>query len=102
MWALRDAAGLHGLRCGSYIGLTLAGWQLLGTAGAGRNLHAGRGRTGWYTVTGIAAAPALDASRGQRARHQAAERAQHLPPARTPVPRRGSLLSSRPRRTGTR
>jgi hypothetical protein len=41
MWGLRDAAGLHGLRCGSYITLTPAGWQVLGDGRSGRNPHAG-------------------------------------------------------------
>ncbi|MFJ6216291.1 hypothetical protein ACIQGZ_23630 [Streptomyces sp. NPDC092296] len=41
MWGLRDAAGLHGLRCGSYITLTPQGWQVLGDGRHGRNPHAG-------------------------------------------------------------
>lgn len=36
MWALRDACVLHGLRCGAYIILTGAGWQILGEARSGR------------------------------------------------------------------
>jgi hypothetical protein len=30
MWGLRDACTLHGLRCGAYVTLTHAGWQVLG------------------------------------------------------------------------
>ncbi|GAB2735608.1 hypothetical protein GCM10010442_65870 [Kitasatospora kifunensis] len=41
MWALRDAASLHGLRCGAYLTLTPAGWQVLGDGRAGRTPHAG-------------------------------------------------------------
>jgi hypothetical protein len=41
MWGLRDAAGLHGLRCGSYITLTPQGWLVLGDGRSGRNPHAG-------------------------------------------------------------
>ncbi|MCX4789876.1 MULTISPECIES: hypothetical protein [unclassified Streptomyces] len=36
MWGLRDACTLHGLRCGAYITLTLAGWQVLGEGRGGR------------------------------------------------------------------
>lgn len=41
MWALRDASGLHGLRCGAYVTLTDAGWQVLGDDRGGRHPHAG-------------------------------------------------------------
>ncbi len=41
MWALRDAAALHGLRCGSYVALTPEGWQTLGDGRTGRSPHAG-------------------------------------------------------------
>ncbi|WP_377274048.1 hypothetical protein [Peterkaempfera sp. SMS 1(5)a] len=41
MWGLRDAAGLHGLRCGSYLTLTPQGWQVLGDGRSGRSPHAG-------------------------------------------------------------
>ncbi|MFF4652469.1 hypothetical protein [Streptomyces sp. NPDC001380] len=41
MWGLRDAAGLHGLRCGSVITLTRQGWQVLGDGRRGRTPHAG-------------------------------------------------------------
>lgn len=36
MWGLRDACTLHGLRCGAYITLTAAGWQVLGERRGGR------------------------------------------------------------------
>lgn len=36
MWGLRDACTLHGLRCGAYIVLTPAGWQVLGEGRKGR------------------------------------------------------------------
>ncbi|MBD0744665.1 hypothetical protein [Streptomyces sp. CBMA152] len=36
MWGLRDACTLHGLRCGAYITLTRAGWQVLGEGRGGR------------------------------------------------------------------
>jgi hypothetical protein len=36
MWGLRDACTLHGLRCGAYIALTRAGWQVLGEERGGR------------------------------------------------------------------
>ncbi|MGE7434617.1 MULTISPECIES: hypothetical protein [Kitasatospora] len=41
MWALRDAATLHGLRCGSYIALTPTGWRSLGDGRHGRTPHSG-------------------------------------------------------------
>ncbi|MGF1432365.1 hypothetical protein [Kitasatospora sp. LaBMicrA B282] len=41
MWALRDAAALHGLRCGAYVSLTAAGWQVLGDGRSGRTPHSG-------------------------------------------------------------
>ncbi|OON75144.1 hypothetical protein [Streptomyces tsukubensis] len=41
MWGLRDACTLHGLRCGAYITLTPAGWQVLGENRGGRRPHAG-------------------------------------------------------------
>ncbi|MFI1103522.1 hypothetical protein [Streptomyces melanogenes] len=37
MWGLRDACTLHGLRCGAYITLTRAGWQVLGEGRGGRH-----------------------------------------------------------------
>lgn len=40
MWGLRDACVLHGLRCGAYVVLTRAGWQVLGDGRCGRNPHA--------------------------------------------------------------
>ncbi|MFI6447446.1 hypothetical protein [Kitasatospora sp. NPDC050543] len=52
MWALRDAAALHGLRCGSYIALTPTGWQTLGDGRSGRDPHAGSWADGpLHTVT---------------------------------------------------
>ncbi|GAA1262979.1 hypothetical protein GCM10009665_60730 [Kitasatospora nipponensis] len=39
MWALRDTASLHGLRCGAYIALTPSGWQILGDGRSGRTPH---------------------------------------------------------------
>ncbi|GHG45003.1 hypothetical protein [Streptomyces griseocarneus] len=39
MWGLRDACTLHGLRCGAYITLTAAGWQILGEGRNGRQPH---------------------------------------------------------------
>lgn len=36
MWGLRDACGLHGLRCGAYVTLTRDGWQVLGENRCGR------------------------------------------------------------------
>ncbi|WP_280672415.1 hypothetical protein [Kitasatospora sp. MAP12-44] len=41
MWALRDAASLHGLRCGAYVTLTPAGWQVIGDGRIGRSPHSG-------------------------------------------------------------
>ncbi|MCX4746483.1 hypothetical protein OG455_13270 [Kitasatospora sp. NBC_01287] len=40
MWALRDTASLHGLRCGAYVALTPSGWQVLGEVRSGRTPHA--------------------------------------------------------------
>lgn len=40
MWGLRDACTLHGLRCGAYIALTPAGWQVLGEERRGRRPRA--------------------------------------------------------------
>ncbi|WP_404813954.1 hypothetical protein [Kitasatospora fiedleri] len=66
MWALRAAAELHGLRCGSYLTLTPAGWQSLGDGRRGRNPHSGSWALGpIHTVTelppriplGVPAAP---------------------------------------------
>ncbi|MGK4580848.1 hypothetical protein [Kitasatospora sp. HPMI-4] len=52
MWALRDAATLHGLRCGSYIALTPTGWQSLGDGHRGRTPHSGSWAEGpLHTVT---------------------------------------------------
>jgi hypothetical protein len=58
MWALRDAAALHGLRCGSYIALTPGGWQSLGDGRSGRNPHSGSWADGTvHTVTELAPRP---------------------------------------------
>ncbi|MEV7780764.1 hypothetical protein [Kitasatospora sp. NPDC088351] len=77
MWALRDAAALHGLRCGSYIALTPAGWQILGDERSGRNPHAGSWADGpVHTVTELPPRPAADGPRGQRPAHQPAEHPQ--------------------------
>ncbi|MFJ8045344.1 hypothetical protein ACIRBX_33050 [Kitasatospora sp. NPDC096147] len=55
MWALRDAAALHGLRCGSYIALTPSGWQSLGDGRNGRTPHSGSWSDGpVHTVTELA------------------------------------------------
>ncbi|MFE6052407.1 hypothetical protein ACFQ6N_16755 [Kitasatospora sp. NPDC056446] len=67
MWALRDAAMLHGLRCGAYIGLTPAGWQILGDGRNGRKPHAGSWADGpVHTVTELPPRSALEAPRGRR------------------------------------
>ncbi|MER7706868.1 hypothetical protein ABTX81_28715 [Kitasatospora sp. NPDC097605] len=67
MWALRDAAGLHGLRCGAYVALTPAGWQILGDGRSGRNPHAGSWARGpVHTVTELPPRAARDTPRGQR------------------------------------
>ncbi|GAA1981654.1 hypothetical protein [Kitasatospora viridis] len=39
MWALRDAASLHGLRCGAYVALTPDGWHVFGEGRHGRTPH---------------------------------------------------------------
>ncbi|MDF9816093.1 hypothetical protein [Streptomyces sp. SPB162] len=48
MWGLRDACGLHGLRCGAYVTLTRDGWQVLGENRSGRTPNSGQlsGRPG--------------------------------------------------------
>ncbi|WP_326846852.1 hypothetical protein [Streptomyces kaniharaensis] len=75
MWALRDAAALHGLRCGSYIGLTPAGWQILGDGRSGRHPHAGSWADGpVHTVTELPPRSTADAPSGRRALRQAPER----------------------------
>ncbi|MEU2627552.1 hypothetical protein [Kitasatospora sp. NPDC007106] len=52
MWALQDAAALHGLRCGSYIALAPAGWHVIGDGRRGRNPHSGSWSDGpLHTVT---------------------------------------------------
>ncbi|MFD5463254.1 hypothetical protein ACFWIQ_10580 [Kitasatospora sp. NPDC127059] len=109
MWALRDAAGLHGLRCGSYIGLTPTGWQILGEGRGGRNPHAGSWADGpVHTVTELPPRPVLDSPRRRRARQQAAEQTKRVDaPQRTPqseppwIPARVTTVEPG-RRTGTR
>ncbi|WP_280716218.1 hypothetical protein [Kitasatospora sp. MAP5-34] len=55
MWALRDAAALHGLRCGPYIALTPSGWRSLGDGRHGRTPHSGSWVDGpVHTVTELA------------------------------------------------
>ncbi|GAA2147663.1 hypothetical protein GCM10009760_38780 [Kitasatospora kazusensis] len=52
MWALRDAAALHGLRCGPYIVLTPGGWQSLGDGRHGQLPNSGSWADGpLHTVT---------------------------------------------------
>ncbi|WP_181442439.1 hypothetical protein [Streptomyces tateyamensis] len=41
MWALHDAASLHGLRCGAYLTLTPGGWHVFGDGRSGRTPHSG-------------------------------------------------------------
>ncbi|MFB7615479.1 hypothetical protein [Kitasatospora sp. NPDC056181] len=100
MWALQDAAVLHGLRCGSYIALTPAGWQVLGDERGGRNPNAGSWADGpVHTVTelpprSVRLPPAERSQRGDRSQRP---RASELPwtPAR--------VTAIEPaRRTGTR
>ncbi|MFH8384917.1 hypothetical protein ACH4E7_28915 [Kitasatospora sp. NPDC018058] len=109
MWALRDASVLHGLRCGSYIGLTPAGWQILGDGRGGRNPHAGSWADGpVHTVTELPPRSVLDdAPRSQRARQQAAEQAKRgdgaqrsLSPEPPWTPARATAVEPG-RRTGT-
>lgn len=77
MWALRDAATLHGLRCGAYVALTPAGWQILGDGRSGRNPHAGSWAEGpVHTVTELPSRTALEGSHGQRPLRPAPERPQ--------------------------
>ncbi|MEV6207650.1 hypothetical protein [Kitasatospora sp. NPDC051914] len=67
MWALRDAAALHGLRCGSYITLTPTGWHSLGDGRRGRNPHSGSWADGpLHTVTELAPRTAHEPARRQR------------------------------------
>jgi hypothetical protein len=59
MWALRDAAALHGLRCGGYITLTDDGWQVIGETRWGRNPNAdSRARHAISTVSELPSAEA--------------------------------------------
>ncbi|MER6143868.1 hypothetical protein ABT174_28170 [Streptomyces sparsogenes] len=67
MWGLRDACTLHGLRCGAYITLTRAGWQVLGEGRGGRRPHSAslRGRLGVGTATGDGVPAAVPHPRGE-------------------------------------
>ncbi|WP_307853358.1 hypothetical protein [Kitasatospora sp. RG8] len=100
MWALQDAAVLHGLRCGSYIALTPAGWQVLGDGRGGRNPNAGSWADGpVHTVTelpprSVRLPPAERSQRGDRSQRP---RASELPWA----PARVTAIEPA-RRTGTR
>lgn len=80
MWALHDAATLHGLRCGAYIALTPAGWQILGDGRSGRNPNAGSWTEGpVHTVTELPPRSAVEGQRPVRPvgdRPQRAERAE--------------------------
>ncbi|MGW6914522.1 hypothetical protein ACWGB8_11970 [Kitasatospora sp. NPDC054939] len=72
MWALRDAATLHGLRCGAYITLAPAGWQILGEERSGRTPHSGSWTDGpVHTVTEL---PPRSALEGQRPTRPGADR----------------------------
>ncbi|MFJ9696428.1 hypothetical protein [Kitasatospora sp. NPDC101183] len=110
MWALRDASVLHGLRCGSYIGLTPAGWQILGDGRGGRNPHAGSWADGpVHTVTELPPRSVLDdAVRGWRPRPQAPEPIRRGDGGQLTRPTEGPWTPARvpavepARRTGTR
>ncbi|MFI8457848.1 hypothetical protein [Kitasatospora sp. NPDC085464] len=109
MWALQDAAVLHGLRCGAYIGLTPAGWQVLGDGRSGRNPHAGSWADGpVHTVTELPPRSALDAPRGPRAHRPPVEQGEHGTDAQRPPQSETPWMPARvaaaepTRRTGTR
>ncbi|MFC8449993.1 hypothetical protein [Kitasatospora sp. NPDC057223] len=81
MWALRDAAALHGLRCGSYLALTPTGWQILGDGRSGRSPHSGSWAAGpVHTVTELPPRP----SRAARQAAQEAARDAGRPEPRSP------------------
>lgn len=108
MWALRDAATLHGLRCGAYVALTPAGWQILGDGRSGRNPHAGSWAEGpVHTVTELPPRTSLEGSHGQRPprpapeRPQRGERPQSRQGDRPWTPARATAIEPT-RRTGTR
>ncbi len=85
MWALRDAATLHGLRCGPYIALTPSGWHSLGDGRHGRTPDSSSWADGpVHTVTELTS----------RAGREATEERSWKP---TPVTALGAL-----RPTGTR
>ncbi|MGW3231016.1 hypothetical protein [Kitasatospora sp. NPDC001095] len=109
MWALRDSSVLHGLRCGAYIGLTPAGWQVLGDGRGGRKPHAGSWADGpVHTVTELPPRSALDAPRGQRTLQSATDQAKRgedaaRSPQSEPPWATGRVAAAEPtRRTGTR
>ncbi|MFE7193269.1 hypothetical protein [Kitasatospora sp. NPDC057541] len=101
MWALRDAAGLHGLRCGAYVALTPAGWQILGDGRSGRNPHAGSWAEGpVHTVTELPQRTPLETPRGNRS--QRGERSPRSRQSERPWgPARVAAIETA-RRTGTR
>ncbi|WP_329882601.1 hypothetical protein [Streptomyces sp. BE20] len=110
MWALQDAAALHGLRCGAYVALTPVGWQILGDGRSGRNPNAASWADGpVHTVTELPPRSALDGQRGQRTLRQAAperprrgERPQRSRQSEHPwTPARVTAIEPT-RRTGTR
>ncbi|MFI6848011.1 hypothetical protein ACIBJD_25825 [Kitasatospora sp. NPDC050467] len=100
MWALQDAAVLHGLRCGSYVALTPAGWQILGQDRSGRTPHAGSWEGGpVHTVTEL---PPRSALRQPAERSQLGERSQRPRASEPPwAPARVTAIEPTARRTGT-
>ncbi|WP_406203931.1 hypothetical protein OH807_27810 [Kitasatospora sp. NBC_01560] len=99
MWALQDAAVLHGLRCGSFIALTPTGWQILGHERGGRTPHAGSWADGpVHTVTEL---PPRSARRRTAEPDQHGERSPRTRPAELPwAPTRVAAIEPA-RRTGT-
>ncbi len=86
MWALRDAAALHGLRCGSYVALTPAGWQTLGDGRSGRSPHAGSWVDGpVHTVTELPPRSARDAQPRAQADGQPDGQPRRRPAAQEPA-----------------
>ncbi|MFF7996475.1 hypothetical protein [Streptomyces sp. NPDC007917] len=67
MWGLRDACTLHGLRCGAYITLTRAGWQVLGEGRGGRRPHSASRHSGlgFGTATDDSVTAAVPHHRGE-------------------------------------
>ncbi|WNI18403.1 hypothetical protein [Actinacidiphila sp. ITFR-21] len=68
MWGLRDACTLHGLRCGSYVTLTRAGWNIIGENRSGRTPNA----ASWSRRPG-GAAPAVPGGGPQPLRRAAVQ-----------------------------